>query len=196
MSTGNRVLWTVIGLLLAAAGVLGLGAGLGWFNRVDRGSAVWPSAWTRWWQEHERAAVTLLVLAALLAVIAGITLMRRQLRTRPQPSIAVLGPGHVHDAQGRTRKHLNVRARGLSKAVAADFAGHREVRQASVALTGDPASPVVDAHLRVTSRATVPMLADHLSAAMRRLESTLGGPARSRVLLTVDSDGHAPQRVS
>jgi hypothetical protein len=82
VNTGNRVLWSIIGLLLLAAGVLGVMANRGWLPFVDRDQqALTPTAIQRWnsWGNWTTAVI---IAAGLLLVVLGILLIRAQLRGR------------------------------------------------------------------------------------------------------------------
>jgi hypothetical protein len=187
VNTGNRILWAVIGLILTLAGAAGLAAGFGWFDQVDPKAPVWPAWWSQWWSEHDRIAQAGLAVLAVLAVIAGLSLLRRQLRVHSEPTIGVLHGDALRDSRGNPADKLTVRARSLSRGVAADLAQHRDVSEASVALAGDPRTPTLYADLEVTPQATVSALVAHVADSTRKLSTTLGAEPNPRVRLSYGS---------
>lgn len=196
MNTVNRVLWIVLGFLLTAAGAVGLAISFGWIGVVNRHAPVWPAGWTQWWQSHLSIAVPSLAALGVIAIVVGIFLAAKQPRRRAEPTITQLRGDQVSGPSGHGTEHLTIRARGISHGAATDLVRHRDISEASVALTGDPRTPTMDTHLEVTSRAHLAAVAEHFAATTRRLAVTLGSAPRPRVLITIARDGGRTRRVT
>jgi membrane protein implicated in regulation of membrane protease activity len=196
VNTANRVLWTVLGFLLTAAGAAGLAVSLGWIGGVNSHAPLWLPRWTTWWHSHLWIAILCLTVLAIVAIVVGLGLARRQLRRRAEPTITQLNGDQVSGPAGTRTEHLTIRARGISRGAATDLVRYREVSEASVALTGDPRTPTMDARLEVTPRVKVATLAEHFAASKRRLAATLGSEPQPRVLITIAHDGTRTRRVT
>lgn len=196
MNTVNRVLWTVLGFLLTAAGAAGIAISFGWIGVVNSHGPVWPAPWTHFWQSHQRIAVPSLAALAVIAIVAGLVLAWRQPRRHAEPTITQLRGDQVSGPSGHGPEGLTIRARGISHGAASDLVRHRDISEASVVLTGDPRTPTMDTRLEVTSRAQVAAVAEHFAASTRRLAATLGSEPRPRVLITIANDGARTRRVA
>jgi hypothetical protein len=128
VDTANRTGLLILGLLLTAAGVLGLVLGYGGFGADRAGSPVLPVAW------RERAALEpwwwwVLAAAALLVALVGLRWLLAQLRTDRVGRLELPPAGR----DGRTVLH----AGALCDAVAADARTVPGVDGASARLSGE-----------------------------------------------------------
>ncbi|HZM78427.1 MAG TPA: hypothetical protein VFC19_22095 [Candidatus Limnocylindrales bacterium] len=136
MKTGNRVLWTAIGLILTAAGVAGLLINLDRLPGTDRGQPViWPELVEqgRSWRPWLLAGV--IVLGLLLALL-GALLLRAQLRRRGGASMSDLRFDSA-DEHGQTVVGTRVMVKGLAH----DLENQVGVSRAAVHLGGDTGRP-------------------------------------------------------
>lgn len=185
--TGRRVLWTVIGVLLLAVGVLGLLAGLGWLPGVAAGTPVLWSGLTRWWRSVAPWGAVGTALLGLLLAWLGFVLLTRELRVRPSLGELVLDPGGRDGAApGRTV----TRGAVLADALERDLRRDHRVRDASVALSGRPDRPRVRIELDVGPRTRLADLRAPVDAAVHRWRLTAGRePDRVEVVARIGPTG-------
>lgn len=191
---GNRILWTVIGLLLIAIGVAGI---LGSLGRLP-GTA--PDATLLWsglldlWRTIAPWGPAVVIGIGLLFALLGYVLLDRQLRDRGGAAMGTFGaehaapndgaPGPVPDLPGRTWIRGAVLARGLER----DLTRDPLVRRASVLLTGAVSSPDLWIQLHVGPRTRLPAVRDHVRAAVERFRTTSGlDPRHLDVTARIDS---------
>jgi hypothetical protein len=174
----NRVLWAVIGVLLLAAGVLGLLAGAGGLPFVDRHRVVLTSGLINTWNGNKALATTLTIVVGLLLAILGVLLLFAQLRLRaarmrdlhlPPPS--EFAPAELKPVD---RGSTDVASRALHRALQRDLESDRQVRNAAVLLTGPTEHPRLMVRLAVTPDADVARLAGHLDRVVHRFTTTSG----------------------
>jgi hypothetical protein len=122
----NRTLLTVLGLLLLAAGALGLALGWGAFGDDLAGDPVLGPAIEDFVARSEPWFWPLCALAALVLAYLGYRWLRAQLGFTPAKDSL----GWQEEEQGYTR----VRAGAATDALAADIEGQRGVRSASARL--------------------------------------------------------------
>lgn len=86
----NRTLWTVIGLVLLAAGLTGLLIGSGVLSFVDRQQVLLPTTVIDAWNRNEAWLLALTIAAGVVVALLGVLLIRAQLRRRGGPPMADL----------------------------------------------------------------------------------------------------------
>ena len=112
MNRGNRVLWSVIGLVLLAAGVLGVLASQGWLPGVDPDRPILTSATVRRWNSWGNWAFVGTTALAILLAVLGVLLFSRQLRRGAGVrlrDLLVRGPGQ-EPRRPRPTRHRHPRA--------------------------------------------------------------------------------------
>ncbi|GAA4207643.1 hypothetical protein [Actinocatenispora rupis] len=187
----NRALFTVLAVLLVAAGVAGTLASLGRLPRVDPATHLLPHALRDRWHDWGPAAWLVLAGAGLVVAVLGFLLVRGQLVPRlgrPMPDLVLTDPERADTPPGRTR----VRSTALVHGFERDLARHPKVRRVSVGLGGDAADPLVHARLELFSGADVTHLQSYVAESLSRFVTTTGlDPADVRVVLALtDRDHH------
>jgi hypothetical protein len=192
MDTGNRVLWTVIALVLVAAGALTTAAGSGVLPRVDRDASLLPDAVQDTWRGWGWWAWAAVIAAGLILAVLGLTLIRAELRRhggRTLPDL-VIPPLSRGCTPGNTR----IRSTAIHHGIERDLARHPTVRRATVHLIGDTTTPRLHAQLDVIPGFHLPALRDHVSTSIDRLATTTGlRPDAVDVILRLTTD--TPARV-
>lgn len=184
-NAANRVLWTVLGLLLTAAGVAGVLVSQGWLPGVDRHSPVlWPDL-LEWWREIDPWGLLGVGLLGVVAAVIGLILLLAELRRRAAPA---LGELRLSDERpGRTRIRSAVIGHGLER----DLARDPGIRAAAVALTGTAPRPEVWLRLDLEPQADLTTIRDHVGDALDRFARTYGLQPR-RLDVTARATGPAP----
>jgi hypothetical protein len=192
----NRTLWTIIGLVLLAAGVVGLLAGYGALPFVDRQQVLLPPELIDVWNRYRPWSLALTIVAGLLVAVLGLLLLRAQFRRRGGPPMADLyllpspEPTEAPQPEGGT----GVASRALHRALQRDLESDQQIRDAAVRLTGPPHHPRLLVRLAVTADADVGRLAGHVDRVMHRFTTTSGvQPDVSEVVVRIPA--HAPARV-
>lgn len=187
-NAANRVLWTVIGLLLLAAGVAGVLANRGWLPGVDADS---PLAWSglrEWWRDTEPWGLVVVGLLGVVAALLGLLLLLAELRRRPARALPDLRLAHRQP--GLTRVPGGVIGHGLER----DLVRDPGIRAAAVAVTGAAPSPDLWIQLDVEQRADLATVRAHVDDALARFSRTYGLRPR-RLDVTARVVGPAPARV-
>ncbi|MEE6263256.1 Asp23/Gls24 family envelope stress response protein [Plantactinospora sonchi] len=194
-----RVFWTVVGLVLTAIGVVGLIASLGHLAGVDEDAPLlWSGLLNLWRDINPWGLIILGVLGALLAWL-GFHLLGRQLRPGRGPGVGDLdlrtttGPtaAETELPPGATR----VRGARLVRGLERDLARDPQVHKASVTLAGTPPRPELWIELRLSSRAGLAAVREHVTSAVERFRATSGlDPSRLEVTARIDSTGAARVR--
>jgi hypothetical protein len=185
VNTGNRVLWTAIGAVLTAAGVLGVLLNRGTLLDRDR-TLLGPEA-VRRWHSWGGWAVAVVIVGGLLVAVLGFLLLRAQLRGRGGAPMADLVMPRRHPAPapeerdddvlsaypetfGRTRVSTSALRHSLTR----DLQTNREVRGATVKLFGGHDHPEALVRLKVSADADVTRLRSHVDSALDRFAATSG----------------------
>lgn len=194
-----RVFWTVVGLVLTAIGVVGLIASLGHLAGVDEDAPLlWSGLLDLWRDLNPWGLVILGVLGAFFAWL-GFHLLGRQLRPQRHP---VMGDLDLRTTTGPTAAETDLppgvtRVRGarLVRGLERDLARDPQVRKASVTLAGTTPRPELWIELRLSSRAGLAAVREHVTAAVGRFRATTGlDPSRLEVTARIDSTGAARVR--
>lgn len=184
-NAANRVLWTVLGLLLTAAGVAGVLVSQGWLPGVDRNSPVlWPGL-LQWWRDIDPWGLLGVGLLGVVAAVLGLILLLAELRRRAAPALGELRL--ADERPGRTRIRSAVVGRGLER----DLARDPGVRAAAVALTGAAPQPEVWLRLDLEPAANLATVRDHVCDALDRFTRTYGLHPR-RLDVTARTAGATP----
>jgi hypothetical protein len=196
MNTGNRVMWSIIGALLLAAGVVGVLTSQVEISNVDRQQPLLTTELIDWWNAHSGLAAGLTIAGGLLAAFLGFLLLRAQLRGRggaPMRDLA-FGARETAASEGIDTGRTKVASSALHHALERDLATDRNVRRAAVRLTGPSEHPELLVRLAVTPEADIARVAGHLEGAVQRFTTTSGvTPDLSDVLVRIPTG--APQRV-
>ncbi|GAB3977868.1 hypothetical protein V1634_13395 [Plantactinospora veratri] len=193
-----RVLWTVVGLVLTAVGVVGLIASLGHLAGVDNGAPLLWSGLLRTWRGIDPWGLVILGVLGLLFAWLGSRLLGRVLRARRYP---VLGDLDLRSVTGRTAAAgpalpgaTRVRGTRLARGLERDLARDPQVRRASVTLAGTAPRPELWIELQLNSRAGLTTVRDHVTTAVERFRTT-SGLAPRRLEVTARIDAASPVRV-
>jgi hypothetical protein len=200
VNRGNRVLWSVIGLILLAAGVLGVLAGRGWLPGVDPAQPILTAQAVRRWNSWGNWAFVATTALAILLAVLGVLLIAGQLRRGGgvrirdllvrEPAGEANPPAPESPDAGRTR----VASTALHHALAHDLETDRHVRRAAVRITGKAAHPRLHVRLAATADADVAGLAAAFDQAVVRFTRTTGlSPEVADVSVTMPE--RQPERV-
>jgi hypothetical protein len=175
----NRVLWTAIGAVLLAAGVLGLLAGTGRLSAVDSQRTALTPEMVSAWNRNETTATVVTIVGGLLVALLGVLALRVLVRG---PRGATIGDLYFQqsppmqdepvpvDPAGST----SVASRALHHALQRDLETNQQVRRAAIRLTGPTDHPQLAVRLAVAPDADIARVADHLGQAVDRFVATSG----------------------
>jgi hypothetical protein len=188
--SGNRLLWTIVGLVLLLGGLAVAAVSLGWFGR-DPNTVLMPAWLEQRWRSWDGWAFGVAIAVALIVALLGFLLLRTELRRRGGATLSdPLLPPPTEGPPGRTR----ISTSALGQALSQDLQTHPAVRRAGVHLTGKARRPELTMRLTVTPEADIGAVRGHVDAALSRFEVTSGWrPDVAEV--TVTMPGRAPQRV-
>jgi hypothetical protein len=195
VNVGNRVLWTLIGLILLGLGVLGTLMSLGRLPGANRNAPLLAPGLLAQWRQSAGWLTMALVLAGLVLAILGFLLLRAQLRPRGGPAMPDLvltssRPDSDGDPAGRTRVHTGALTRGLSR----DLLAVPGVRHASANLSGNSRRPDLLIRLTVDPAADLDLAHREVDQALRRFTTTSGLDLASVEVDTKLTD-RVPERV-
>ena len=195
----NRVLWLLIGLLLLAAGALGLLAGAGVLSFVDKQQALLTPQLIDAWNGNRALSTALTIVGGLILTLLGGLLLRSQMRWRDEPPMRDLYLPPRLETTGTEpapaeRGGTEVASRALQRALRRDFESDQQVRDASVRLTGPTEHPHLQVRLAVAPDVDMARLAGHVDRVVHRFATTSGvQPDLSEVLVRMP--GRAVARV-
>lgn len=188
MNTGNRILWSVLGLMLLAAGIGGVLASLDRLPWLDADAPLLSSdlvsAWRRWgvWAPILSTAI------GLALALLGFALVRAQTRPAGGPSLPELAVSEVagrgraaggHEPAAAVAGTTLVASRTLARALSKDLMRNRSVDSASAHLSGTADDPRLRLHLSLLPGADLGRMHEYVDAALERFNATSG--LRSRV---------------
>ena len=192
----NRVLWSIIGAILLAAGAFGVIVSQGWLSTIDRHQSLLTTGMIDPWNAHSGLAAGLTIAGGLIVAVLGFFLVRAQLRGRGGSLMrdltfgAPATPPSDEADTGRTE----VASTALHHALERDLTTDRNVRRAAVRLTGPTQHPQLLVRLAVTPDADIARVAGHLDRAVQRFVTTSGvTPDLSDVVVRMPA--RAPERV-
>jgi hypothetical protein len=187
VNTANRVLWIVVGSVLAVAGAVGILASQGRLPGVDAHRVLLSPNAGHTWHRFGAWAPTLAVVAGLVLIVLGWLLLRAELRVHPKPALPDMhlrGPDPA-GYPGRTNLETAVLARAMSR----DLRSAPQISDAHVRITSGRDRPEVSLRLRVNQGADLNLVSDHVSHALSRLAATMPGePAIDQVLVSTVGD--------
>ncbi|MEV0459203.1 hypothetical protein [Catellatospora methionotrophica] len=192
MNAGNRVLWTVIGILLTAVGAAGVLASLGRLPGVyPQSPLLWPGLIEQWrrWQPWGYPAV---LVAGLIVAWLGSRLLRVQLRTHGRRHLPDLVSGQHNprridepgDGAGPSGPYgtTQVRYRAIADCLERDLATAGHLRHADVMISGAADAPELLLKLDTRPGADLNELRRHVGAALDRFTRTTGlAPAKVEI---------------
>jgi hypothetical protein len=184
MNTGNRALWTVIGLLLTALGVTGALLSLGKLPGTNAESTlIWPELAQRWrdWGPWALAAAAA---AGLIVLLCGLALLRVQLRrhgSAPMADVVLETPA----ATGRTYIGTNVLTRGLAH----DLQARPGIKTASAHLSGNPGQPQLEVWLTVDPETSLTKARQWVQESVQRFTTTTNVKPASYTVTAKYADG-------
>ncbi|WNM38299.1 hypothetical protein RMN56_24655 [Micromonospora halotolerans] len=177
-NAAHRLLWTVLALLLVAAGGTASAVGAG---RLPGGGVPLVGAGpVSWWRAGAPWSALAVAVGGLLLALLGQRLLAAGLRV-PDRLGGTLA--HRGDGADRTRVASGV----LTGALERDLLRAPGVRRARVVLTGPVTGPDVWVELRLAPSAGIGAARAHVDAAVRRFAATVGcRPAHLDVTALVD----------
>jgi hypothetical protein len=192
MNTANRVLWTILGVLLLALGVCGTLASLGLLPWVPADWVLLPFSWNATWHRFGNWAPAAAIVAGLVVTLLGWLLLRAELRRRRgRPMSELVLPSAALPGSGATV----VGSGTLEKALSHDLARSRQLTGATAYLTGDPARPTVALRLAVAPDANLGQVKDIVDGALHRFAATSGvSPRIAEVDVRIAAAGQTLRR--
>ncbi|MET8837033.1 hypothetical protein ABZV78_24390 [Micromonospora sp. NPDC004540] len=177
-NAAHRLLWTVLALLLVAAGGAASAVGAG---RLPGGGAPLLGAGpVSWWRAGAPWSALAVAVGGLLLALLGQRLLAAGLRVSGRLGGTLAHPG---DGAGRTRVASGV----LTGTLERDLLRAPGVRRARVVLTGPVTGPDVWVEVGLARSVRVGAARAHVDAAVRRFAATLGcRPAHLDVTVLVD----------
>ncbi len=181
MTRANRVLWTVIALILMAAGVIGILVNLGHFPGTDKDVPLLTDRINSQFRSWDGWAVGVTIAAGVVIAVLGIALIRAESRRRGGKSMPDLTFAHTLDelnpadaAAGAVpiRGSVQVSGRTLRHALQQDLQKDPRIKHAGVRLTGRPAQPRLHLDLAVTASADLPTVHEYVAGAVTRFRTT------------------------
>jgi hypothetical protein len=188
--SGNRLLWTIVGLVLLLGGLAAAAVGLGWFG-LDPNTPLMPAWLEQRWRSWGGWAFGIAIAVSLIVAVLGALLLRAELRRRGGATLSdpVLKPG-----PDGPPGHTSISTAALGHALTQDLQAHPAVRRAGVHLTGKARRPEVTMRLTVTPEADIGVVRGHVDAALSRFAATSGWrPDVAEVTVTMPN--RSPQRV-
>ncbi|SCF22074.1 hypothetical protein GA0074695_4476 [Micromonospora viridifaciens] len=177
-NAAHRLLWTLLALLLVAAGGAASAVGLGWLP--GGGAPLLGAGPVTWWRAGQPWSALAVAVGAVLLGLLGQRLLAAGLRVPGQLAGTLTHPG---DGGGRTR----VASAVLTGALERDLLRAPGVHRARVLLTGPVARPDVWVELHLDPSVGLGETRAEVDAAVRRFAATLGcRPAHLDVTAMVD----------
>jgi hypothetical protein len=178
--TANRVLWTVVGLVLLAAGVVGVLVNRDWLPGTDaEAPLLWPDL-VDWWRDLDPWGLIGLGLLGAVVAVLGLILLLAELRRGGGPQLRELRL--ANQRPGHTRVRGPVVGRGLER----DLARSPGVRNAAVSVTGTAPRPELWIRLDVDRQVDLGTVRQQVDRALDRFTRTYGlRPARVDVTTRV-----------
>ena len=150
LDTRNRIVLTLLGLLLTAAGVYGLARSFGAFGDDQAEARVWNSDAREIVADNDHWLWPVIAVVAVIVALLAARWLWRQLR--PYPVVHELSV--VESDEGRT----TVRAQAATEALDADLESEPSIRSASTRLFSDGEVPHLRMVLEVADDTDVPGL--------------------------------------
>lgn len=190
MDAGNRVLWTIIGVVLLVAGGATVPASAGWLPGAETDSPLLWNALIEQWRDWEPWVWLGVALVGAIIALLGLWLISGQLR---RGDGRVMSDLEIDAADGRGRTVVGRST--LTQATQHDLEHIPGVQGAAVRLLGERDGPEVRARLDVRTDASLSAVAADVREALSRFTRTSGLGAET-VDVTVRVDSGAARRVS
>lgn len=190
----NRILWSLVGLVLLAMGGVGLSFGLGAWGASAAHAHIVTSTLVGRWRQGGDASYAVAGAIGFILVLLGLGLARSQLRRSGGPRLTDFRVGGPSGADAQARGRTMVRATSLSHAVEADLERIDGVERALVGLYGTPDHLELRARLDVSDSSDLDAIARSVDGSLGRLHTTAGLRPRA-VDVTVAMVGNGPGRV-
>jgi hypothetical protein len=183
---GDRLLVSLVGLLLLAAGVLALLVAQGWLGTARAGNAVDAPLAAYWIAGHELWALAGGIVVGLALLIFGATWFAHSVRPERRPDL-VLETG--------TESTLTVTSAAICEVVRADCDGLDGVHRSRVRSVGTAESPAIRVHLWLDEGTDLRAVWSELaSGVLPRVHQSLGA-LRLPIGVRVELDSAKPPRV-
>jgi hypothetical protein len=174
MAVFNRLLWSLIGLLLIAIGAVGLVLGLGALGSVLTHTAPVPSLVPQHALAPTENDLIALAGAGLLALLLGLVLLRLEFQIRSRHSMRNLRYERQEAEQYQPRGRTVVRSGGLEHGLRQGLTALPDVRSAETQLVGDPGAPDLFIELAVDAEAQLSTLKVEVRQALEQFRLTSG----------------------
>ncbi|SCF15106.1 hypothetical protein [Micromonospora chokoriensis] len=165
----HRLLWTIVALVLVAAGATAMWAGVSAPADDETGAAVLGAGLLDAWRLAAPWSTLAAAATGVLAALAGQRLLAGGLR-RPREALRGMLSHHGH-RPGRTRLATDVLIGALERDLTT---GDHGVRRARVVLTGAPQRPDVWIRVDLAAGVAADGVRAHVDAAVRRFATTAG----------------------
>jgi hypothetical protein len=183
---GDRVLVSLVGLLLLAAGVLALVVAQGWLGFARSDSALDAPTAAHWVAGHDLAVLIGGIVVGLALLVFGLTWFARSVRPERRSDL-VLGMG--------TESALTVTSTAIGEAMRADCEGLDGVHRARVRSVGTAEYPAIRVHLCLDDGTDLRAVWSELeSGVLPRVHQSLGMP-QLPIGVRVELDSAEPPRV-
>jgi hypothetical protein len=195
VNTANRVLWSIIGGVLALAGVAGILASQGWLPGVGQHRLLLPDDTGETWNRWGGWAPALAITAGVVLAGLGLLLLRAELRVHPRASLPDLDARTPLEPDG-VGGHTRVDTAVLARAMRRDLQSDPSISSAHVRITGRPEQPEVSVRLEVAQGTDLHPVREHVTRALDRLAATMpGAPTIDEVLVSSARGGSSARRV-
>jgi hypothetical protein len=177
----NRLLATLIGLLMLATGVTGLALGLGALGSAPAHAAPVPASVPQQAMAPSANALMGLAVAGLLALLLGLVLLRVELRVRARGRMGALRYKPASSGQGRPRGRTVVRGGGLEHGARQSLEALPGVRSAQAQLAGNSERPDLLIELEIDAQTQLSTLKSEVRQAIERFRLTSGRQPSTQV---------------
>ncbi|GAA4917776.1 hypothetical protein LX16_3843 [Stackebrandtia albiflava] len=173
--TANRILWTILALLLTLLGVAAVLAHLDVFPGLPADTRLLGDRLLDWWHAADDWNLWVLVGVGVLLLVVGLWFFRRQFMRRGAPGLNDLTHrGESDDGDGGTREwRTNVKAHSLVHAMERDLTGG-QIRAAKVVMTGREPRPDAWVRLDLQPGVTLDDVRDRVERSAERFTRTSG----------------------
>lgn len=177
----NRLLGTLVGLVLLAIGVAGLTVGLGALGSTLAHTAPMPAAIVQHATAPTDNDLIGLAVAGLLALLIGLIVLRVELQVVSRQRMGDLRYGQSSPEQGQGRGRTVVRSGGLEHGVRQSLETLPGVRSAQAQLAGNPERPDLLIELAVDAHTQLSTLKSEVQQAIERFQLTSGRQPSTQV---------------
>ncbi len=192
MTHFNRLLWTIVGAVLTAAGVVGILARLNVMPGLPRDHGLITKSMDATWNSWGQWATGGVIVAGVIVTALGVLLLWAEVRGhagKGMPDLrrstkAETTPDETRYEGGR----IQVATSTLNQAFTSDLQGDIRVRRAAVRLTGTHNQPDLRLQLAVAPEANMVALRNHVDRALARFNQTSGlNPTLAEVVVKMSA---------